>query len=119
MKERKLKTFRTSSLGYPKSYNCLTYTYVQTHKYWGRAFHDPRGILCAKFEEVHKVMLRALGLLDLTINKSLSLHHLHACRCYNVIQVKYSNPNQRANNSSKILWSYKLLPSLVLIDIYL
>ena len=47
----------------------------------------------AKFVEVHKVMLRALGLLDLTIDKFLSLHHLHACRCYNVNQVKYSNPN--------------------------
>ena len=52
------------------------------------------GVSCVqKFVEVHKVMLRDLGLLDLTIDKFLSLHHLHACRCYNVNQVKYSNPN--------------------------
>ena len=33
--------------------------YVHTYKPRGRACHDPRGLLYAKFVKVHKVIIRA------------------------------------------------------------
>ena len=41
------------------SYNWLTYTYVQMSKSQDRPCNETRCILCAKFVDVHKVMVHA------------------------------------------------------------
>ena len=62
MKNRKLTTLiEVQALRLPRkfSYSWLTYTYVQMSKSQDRPCHETRSILCAKFVDVHKVMVHA------------------------------------------------------------